>query len=255
MIITFALIMHTLADFYFQTDLIAKEKNRKPRALTKHLVVYSLCMVVVVVPFAFQVPGWTLFWAWILLAGSHALIDLAKKRIQGTKFFEASISGGKNGAVWLFFIDQLAHTVCILLILLLIPFQTSCLGYDSIAHVLGEVSLQDIAAVLLIVLFLCKPASIMVQKVLKCIQKQDEKEKQGVEKAGTVIGILERLIIALFSLCGQPAAIAFVIAAKSLARFKQLENQDFAERYLVGTLLSALLALGASLSVQLFLMQ
>ena len=42
---------------------------------------------------------------------------------------------------------------------------------------------------------------------------------------------------------GQLGAIGFVLAAKSLARFKQLDDRDFAEKYLVGTLLSVLIAL------------
>jgi hypothetical protein len=47
----------------------------------------------------------------------------------------------------------------------------------------------------------------------------------------------------MLGLSGQVGAIGFVIAAKSLARFKQLEDKDFAERYLLGTLLSVLIAL------------
>ena len=34
-----------------------------------------------------------------------------------------------------------------------------------------------------------------------------------------------------------------MLTAKSIARYKELENRDFAEYYLVGTLLSALLAI------------
>ena len=38
-------------------------------------------------------------------------------------------------------------------------------------------------------------------------------------------------------------SIALVLTAKSLARFKQLENKEFAEKYLVGTLISLVIAL------------
>ena len=44
-------------------------------------------------------------------------------------------------------------------------------------------------------------------------------------------------------LAGQLGAVGFVVAAKSLARFKQLEDKDFAENYLVGTMLSFLFAM------------
>ena len=42
---------------------------------------------------------------------------------------------------------------------------------------------------------------------------------------------------------GQYGAIGFVLTAKSLARFNQLNDQSFAEKYLVGTLLSSFLAI------------
>ena len=42
---------------------------------------------------------------------------------------------------------------------------------------------------------------------------------------------------------GQFGAIGFVLTAKSLAKFKRLENKSFAEKYLVGTLLSAFIAI------------
>ncbi len=53
-----------------------------------------------------------------------------------------------------------------------------------------------------------------------------------------MIGMLERTITAILLLCNQFAAVGLVITAKSIARFKQMENKEFAERYLIGTLLS-----------------
>jgi hypothetical protein len=71
---------------------------------------------------------------------------------------------------------------------------------------------------------------------------------EEVVKIGSWIGILEREIILILGLMGQYGAIGFVLTAKSVARYKQLENKAFAEKYLVGTLLSALIAIaGASI--------
>ena len=53
-----------------------------------------------------------------------------------------------------------------------------------------------------------------------------------------------REIILLLGLMGQYGAVGFVLTAKSLARYKQLEKKAFAEKYLVGTLLSAFIAFG-----------
>jgi len=69
----------------------------------------------------------------------------------------------------------------------------------------------------------------------------------GPERVGATIGILERLIVCVLVLAGQAAAIGFVIAAKTLARFRQLDDRHFAEYYLVGTLASVTLALSTSI--------
>ncbi|MDI6641021.1 MAG: hypothetical protein QME68_01750 [Elusimicrobiota bacterium] len=55
--------------------------------------------------------------------------------------------------------------------------------------------------------------------------------------------ILERFIILTFVLFNQYSAIAFIFTAKSIARFEELKNRDFAEYYLVGTLSSVAFAI------------
>ncbi len=86
--------------------------------------------------------------------------------------------------------------------------------------------------------------------------KNSEKEKKpreinGLNKdltgAGRMIGMLERSIVFILGLLGEYGAISFVLAAKSMARFKQLEERQFAEYYLIGTLSSFFLALVSAL--------
>jgi hypothetical protein len=69
----------------------------------------------------------------------------------------------------------------------------------------------------------------------------------GPARIGEAIGVLERLLVVTFVLTGQLAAIGFVVAAKTLARFKQLDDRAFAEYYLLGTLASVSVALGSAL--------
>jgi hypothetical protein len=66
-------------------------------------------------------------------------------------------------------------------------------------------------------------------------------------RIGATIGVLERLLIVAFVLTGAEAAIGLVVAAKTLARFKQLDDRQFAEYYLLGTLASVSVALGTGL--------
>ncbi|OZG71199.1 hypothetical protein BTA51_22350 [Hahella sp. CCB-MM4] len=68
--------------------------------------------------------------------------------------------------------------------------------------------------------------------------------------AGRIIGILERWIIMVVILVtNQLSVVAFIMAAKSFARFKQLDEKVFAEYVLVGTLLSTFLTLVVALAL------
>jgi len=84
-------------------------------------------------------------------------------------------------------------------------------------------------------------------RILRLFQTDKDKMSQNIEKglrgAGIFVGILERAIILTLSLLNQFGAISFVFLAKSMARFKQLEQRDFAEYYLIGTLTSFFIAL------------
>jgi len=62
-------------------------------------------------------------------------------------------------------------------------------------------------------------------------------------RVGATIGVLERLLIVTFILVGAESAIGLVVAAKTIARFRQLDDRDFAEYYLLGTLASVSVAI------------
>jgi hypothetical protein len=66
-------------------------------------------------------------------------------------------------------------------------------------------------------------------------------------RVGATIGILERILIVVFVLTGTDVAIGFVVAAKTLARFRLLDDRAFAEYYLLGTLASVSVAIVTAL--------
>lgn len=76
----------------------------------------------------------------------------------------------------------------------------------------------------------------------KTSQKEISNETSGY-KYGEVIGILERIIIFALIVTSNYEPITFVIAAKSIARFKQFSDDNFSDIYLVGTLSSSLTAI------------
>jgi hypothetical protein len=65
-------------------------------------------------------------------------------------------------------------------------------------------------------------------------------------RIGATIGALERILIVTFVLVGATAAVGVVVAVKTLARFKQLDDRGFAEYYLLGTLASVSVAIGSA---------
>lgn len=68
-------------------------------------------------------------------------------------------------------------------------------------------------------------------------------DTQGVLRGGLVIGILERMAVALAILLNEPVAIAYVVAIKGLGRYAELkETPAAAERFIIGTLTSLLWA-------------
>ena len=86
---------------------------------------------------------------------------------------------------------------------------------------------------------------IIVKKVTEKYRPKNIKD--SIIGAGAVIGILERIFTITFVLVGQYTAIALVIAAKSIARFEELKEKEFAEYYLIGTLSSILCAVFSGL--------
>lgn len=90
---------------------------------------------------------------------------------------------------------------------------------------------------------------IITQKALdgsNAAQQQFE-----IKNAGELIGIVERLLILTFVLAGSFEAVAFTIAAKSIARFKELDDKNFAEYYLIGTSVSVAVAVGIGMLLRL----
>jgi hypothetical protein len=121
---------------------------------------------------------------------------------------------------------------------------------SSIGYMWGRVALYVTAYC-----YVCCRGVVLVRAVLELpdlrMRREEDRSTGAVEVArGRAIGILERAITLTFVLMGQYGALGLVIAAKSLARFKALEDREFAEYFLVGTLASLLLALVVGLAVK-----
>ena len=85
------------------------------------------------------------------------------------------------------------------------------------------------------------------QEVLQ--ENEDDYDIEEV-KRGRIIGNLERLLLTLVVAAGSYAALAFLIAAKGLIRSKELQERDFAEYFLIGSLSSVLISLCAGIALR-----
>jgi len=82
---------------------------------------------------------------------------------------------------------------------------------------------------------------VIVHCILKLCSKPDH--VNDLKRAGTIIGILERIFVITFVLLNQYSAIAFIFAAKSIVRFGESKDRKFAEYYLIGTMSSILISM------------
>jgi len=107
-------------------------------------------------------------------------------------------------------------------------------------------------------LYVCGRGMVLIRAVLEVPtlhMRGDEDRTAGpIDVArGRTIGALERALALTLILLGEYGAVGWIIAAKSLARFKALEDREFAEYFLIGTLASYLLAVLAGVGMRILL--
>ncbi len=254
------MISHLLGDFYFQTDNLARQKKASIVYTVNHCLIYCVVMYVVL---GITTGKWIEYIACSLLAGVlHLVVDIIKCIIYKNGNF-------KKRDLMVFIMDQLAHIVILLVISRLYAIKFNICWIPGIIENHFE-SVNKLPVIIFAILLCGKPASVIVSLVFSLIPQtiedadskdgenvyRDVKEKDNNEKEsdklelkeeikiGAWIGILEREIILILGLIGEYGAIGFVVAAKSLVRHSKFDkNPAFAEKYLVGTLLSSLIAL------------
>ncbi len=95
----------------------------------------------------------------------------------------------------------------------------------------------------------------LVDLVLRLVPVTEQQGPDGIAVSGAergrgrLIGVLERALALTLVLLGQYGALGLVVAAKALARFRGLEERDFAEYFLIGTLASLVVALAVGVGV------
>ena len=223
------LLAHLISDFYLQTETSCK--NKADNAFkSRHLYIHALITFVCAWLFSLNVGYW---WAALLIAVLHLVIDGLK-----------SVFKDKRGA---FFIDQLLHLAVIV---------GAVITFNNIGEVSFPTWLPETQVLLWIVAFVfcLRPANFFIQNIFKDanISIPDSGKENSLPNAGRVIGNMERMLSLVFVMLGQYEAIGFLLAAKSLLRFRETDTVK-SEYVLVGTLLSFGIAILVGVAMKLLI--
>ncbi|WP_226676718.1 DUF3307 domain-containing protein [Mesobacillus jeotgali] len=274
MLLLSLIIAHLLADFYLQTDHMVQDKlkNLKKHILHHFLVNIALLTAGWLLFYQGEDPVTTVVWPVLFITSTHLIIDLVKIKIVDQ--FTARENLNK---LWFFVLDQLLHLFMLLIALQLFYQKSLVSNINRFIQLLFEEGRQLDASstvlVIVIILILGTTVSGHIVRILlgslpgqlltfegKYTFKNELKEPayqqtsngdRGLSEQysymifnkhdmsrGKLIGYIERLLVILLTYYSSYPAIAFIVTAKSIARFKQMDDRDWAEYFLLGTLTS-----------------
>ncbi|MFA7660419.1 MAG: DUF3307 domain-containing protein [Anaerovoracaceae bacterium] len=238
------LTAHLLGDFVFQNSELVERKKVDSLALIKHSAIYAAFMFIALI--MTQELKLAIVMG-VIIGISHYAIDGQKNKITKNEL------GIKKDLI-VFLIDQAIHIILLIIvaeyILDLYPAPNTLIG--QIIDKYSYPFVMESSVIILLYVLCAHPIGVIIKKVF-LMWNARSKQQLLIEEtlgAGFVIGILERLVILTLGLLGEFGAVGLVLAAKGLARFEQLKDKDFAEKYLIGTLLSVLIALGCVLIIK-----
>lgn len=213
---TFAALLfaHVCADFLLQSNAMAAAKQaRSFAALALHAVIVLATATLALAPMD---P--TVLAPLIALTLAHLVIDLIK-------------TTAPTGSLAAFLIDQGAHLATLVALATWLPglYAASLWG--------GAGWLPPVLIFLSGLILATRAGGYAVGMLVRPFGRSFRAE--GLPRGGELIGLLERGLIFLFVLVGQPAAVGFLIAAKSVLRFDASKRkQKVAEYVIIGTLAS-----------------
>lgn len=291
---------HFLADFVFQPDSWVKDRSDNgwnSNSLIYHAVVTGLSVLLFVnlwnivlalkdLPSPLEIPSllwnnlavfsepgsYLAYWLpflslFFIITISHFVIDGFKPRLtmicqQRVKMMNCKEEQKDNEPICVLIIDQIAHLIVLLIVLIILYPQASPL------YPFGEpVGIVKIWIVLIAFFLILWPSGILISRITQiwragkettgvqtafrinydsshlageiCTRIEEPPETDTLDKAGRWIGYVERLLIVTFILAGNYTAVGFLVTAKGLFRFNDPKK---AEYVIIGTLLSFTIA-------------
>jgi Protein of unknown function (DUF3307) len=232
---TFAALLfaHALADFIFQSARVSEGKrDREILPFLAHIAIVAATAAIALGTIAGATALPILF-----LTLAHFVIDLAKTFTPRRK-------------LWPFLLDQTLHLLTLAIIALIYPtlwadgFWASALwtdtGWGSRLWAASEQPLAWLPTTMAFgagLILTTRAGGFAVGLLME--PWAGHNLPTGLANGGKLIGWMERGLIFLLVIVGQPAGIGFLIAAKSILRFETTSQDQRAGEYvIIGTLAS-----------------
>lgn len=283
MILLSLILAHLVGDFYLQTRKMAAHKSKYiVRHLAHHLIL-TLCVLAVL---SIWIPGLHLSFFQIVCA-SLVIVFFHYGIDQSKIIVSKNDSGHPLNPLYLFVMDQCLHLVSIILVCTLF-LNVDLPGYfDRLTAIIGKgaaYKVSPISALLLLIIMLIMATTVsghfirllvgiipdhlslsegkyvlknpqtapIATQNISSIQEEYTYlvNKKSDRTRGVIIGYLERLLVIVLIINSAFSGIAFIVAAKSIARFKQMDDRDFAEYFLLGTLSSIFIGMVCGIVVK-----
>jgi hypothetical protein len=237
------LFAHVLGDFPLQTGRMVRGKIAfRPTAFLRHSLVHLIVSAAALVTFT---P--LILWhpptasALALLTLGHLALDFAKSAV-------VRLHPKLDGAT-LYVADQLLHVVVVALAAAVavrtVPPTATLFGLWNEVSDTVLIYIVIIAATVFpagyLIRYLLQPLSRQLAASRDC-QTQNYDSLEGLSNAGLYLGWLERGLLVVAFAMGSFTAVGLIIGAKSVARFPEFKSRAFAEYFLIGTLISVVIA-------------
>lgn len=265
------ILAHLVADFYLQTDEMVTNKLKN---IKKHIFHHTILTgIVLFSSIIYHLEKMNLFYDLIfplvLISASHFFIDILKIQLLD----KININKEENlKRLGFFLFDQLLH-FCMIIFACYLFFHQDLMGILRIIEADQKLSALNTILFILIIVILATNVSGHIIKILvgslpnhlltfegrytfKNERQADQINKKSLTEEynysifskqdlsrGKIIGYIERLLVLLLTFYNAYPAIGFIVAAKSIARFKQMDDRDWAEYFLLGTLTSMFLGI------------
>ncbi len=223
------LCAHLCSDFLFQTDVINEGKRKSGIKGIGYQLLHSAIHAGAAYLF---VAEWACRFIPVIIFTSHFVIDLIKCK----SFSEKSLST--------FLADQFCHIAVIVSVWYIFFGRKTDLAHFDLCSV-------NAWATITAYILMLKPSSVFLSLFLGKWAPTSP-STQSLPNAGQWIGYIERILILTFVLIGSIEGVGFLLVAKSVFRFGELNKAKeilTTEYVLIGTLTSFTIAILTGIAV------